>query len=45
MKLALLGLMFAVASAAIGDELVRVGSKRFTESCILGEIIAQSVPD
>ena len=34
----------AAASAAAGDELLRVGSKRFTESYILGEIIAQSVP-
>ena len=44
MKLVLLGLLFAAASAAAGDELLRVGSKRFTESYILGEIIAQSVP-
>ncbi|MBE0624176.1 MAG: ABC transporter permease subunit [Burkholderiales bacterium] len=28
----------------MGDEIMRVGSKRFTESYILGEIIAQSVP-
>jgi osmoprotectant transport system permease protein len=37
-------LLLAAASAAIGDEELRVGSKRFTESYILGEIIAQSVP-
>jgi osmoprotectant transport system permease protein len=43
-KLVLLGLLFAAASAAAGDEPLRVGSKRFTESYILGEIIAQSVP-
>jgi osmoprotectant transport system permease protein len=43
-KAVLLGLLFAAASAAAGDELLRVGSKRFTESYILGEIIAQSVP-
>ena len=44
MKAVLLGLLLAAASAAAGDELLRVGSKRFTESYILGEIIAQSVP-
>ena len=44
MKLVLLGLLLAAASAAAGDEVLRVGSKRFTESYILGEIIAQSVP-
>jgi osmoprotectant transport system permease protein len=43
-KLVLLGVLLAAASAAAGDELLRVGSKRFTESYILGEIIAQSVP-
>jgi osmoprotectant transport system permease protein len=37
-------LLLAAASAAMGDEVLRVGSKRFTESYILGEIIAQSVP-
>jgi osmoprotectant transport system permease protein len=37
-------LLIAVAGAAQGDEVLRVGSKRFTESYILGEIIAQSVP-
>ncbi len=44
MKAVLLGLLLVAASAAAGDELLRVGSKRFTESYILGEIIAQSVP-
>ena len=44
MKLVLLGLLFAAAGAVHGDEVLRVGSKRFTESYILGEIIAQSVP-
>ncbi|MGP1680142.1 MAG: ABC transporter permease/substrate-binding protein [Burkholderiales bacterium] len=44
MKLVLFGLLLAVASGATGDEILRVGSKRFTESYILGEIIAQSVP-
>lgn len=44
MKLVLLGMLLAAAGAAAGDEVVRVGSKRFTESYILGEIIAQSVP-
>jgi len=43
-KRVLLGLLLAVSGAALGDEPVRVGSKRFTESYILGEIIAQSVP-
>jgi osmoprotectant transport system permease protein len=43
-KAVLLGLLLAAASAAMGDEVLRVGSKRFTESYILGEIIAQSVP-
>ena len=44
MKAVLLGLLLAAASAAMGDEVLRVGSKRFTESYILGEIITQSVP-
>ncbi len=44
MRLVLLVLLLAAASAAAGDEVLRVGSKRFTESYILGEIIAQSVP-
>ena len=44
MKALLLGLLLAVANTAMGDEVLRVGSKRFTESYILGEIIAQSVP-
>jgi len=43
-KLVLFGLLFTAAGAAMGDEVLRVGSKRFTESYILGEIIAQSVP-
>jgi osmoprotectant transport system permease protein len=43
-KAVLLGLLLAAAGAAMGDEALRVGSKRFTESYILGEIIAQSVP-
>ena len=41
----LLVLLLAAAGAAHGDEVLRVGSKRFTESYILGEIIARSVPD
>lgn len=44
MKLVLLGLLLAAAGAVHADEGLRVGSKRFTESYILGEIIAQSVP-
>ena len=44
MKLVLLGMLLVAAGAAAGDEVLRVGSKRFTESYILGEIIAQSVP-
>lgn len=40
----LLGLLLVAASAAAADGQLRVGSKRFTESYILGEIIAQSVP-
>lgn len=44
MKTILLGLLLAAASAAAGEEMLRVGSKRFTESYILGEIVAQSVP-
>jgi len=43
-KTVLLALLFAAASATAGDEVLRIGSKRFTESYILGEIIAQSVP-
>ena len=43
MKHILLGLLLVVASAAMGDEVLRVGSKRFTESYILGEIVVQSV--
>ncbi len=44
MKRVLAGLLIAAAGAAHGDDVLRVGSKRFTESYILGEIIAQSVP-
>ena len=44
MKLVLALLLLAAAGAAQGGEVLRVGSKRFTESYILGEIIAQSVP-
>ena len=44
MKAVLLGLLLVAASAAAADGQLRVGSKRFTESYILGEIIAQSVP-
>ena len=44
MKAVLLGVLLAAASAAMGDEVLRIGSKRFTESYILGEIIAQSAP-
>jgi osmoprotectant transport system permease protein len=40
----LLALLLAGAGVAQGGEPLRVGSKRFTESYILGEIIAQSVP-
>jgi osmoprotectant transport system permease protein len=43
-KRILLALLLAAAGAAQGDEVLRVGSKRFTESYILGEILAQSVP-
>lgn len=41
MRAALLGLLL-VASAACGAEGLKVGSKRFTESYILGEIVAQT---
>jgi len=44
LRLALLALLLAAVAAAHGGEVLRVGSKRFTESYILGEIIAQSVP-
>ncbi len=44
MRLVLLGLLLAAAGATAGEDPLRVGSKRFTESYILGEIIAQSVP-
>ena len=44
MKAVLLTVLLTAASLVQGDELLRVGSKRFTESYILGEIIAQSVP-
>ena len=37
-----LGLIFSVSAS--GEDVLRVGSKRFTESYILGEIIVQSVP-
>ena len=40
----MLALLLAAAGMAQGGDLLRVGSKRFTESYILGEIIAQSVP-
>ena len=43
MKALLLVLLLAAAGAAQGEEPLRVGSKRFTESYILGEIVAQSV--
>jgi len=43
-KLLLVVLLLATAGAAHSEEVLRVGSKRFTESYILGEIIAQSVP-
>jgi osmoprotectant transport system permease protein len=42
-KAVLFALLLA-AGAAQGDEALRVGSKRFTESYILGEIITRSVP-
>ncbi len=38
----LLAFLFAAATLASGAEPLRVGSKRFTESYILGEILAQS---
>jgi osmoprotectant transport system permease protein len=44
MKALWLVLLLAAASSATADALLRVGSKRFTESYILGEILAQSVP-
>ena len=44
MKALALLLLLSVAGAAAGEGVLRVGSKRFTESYILGEIIAQSVP-
>ncbi len=37
-------LLLAAAGTAAGEDVLRVGSKRFTESYILGEIITQSVP-
>jgi osmoprotectant transport system permease protein len=40
----LLALLLAAAGAAHSEEVLHVGSKRFTESYILGEIITQSVP-
>jgi len=43
-KALLLCLLLALANTAMGEGTLRVGSKRFTESYILGEIIAQSVP-
>jgi osmoprotectant transport system permease protein len=39
----LAGLLFLLAAPAWGEPVVNVGSKRFTESYILGEIITQSV--
>ncbi|MHB8667887.1 MAG: ABC transporter permease/substrate-binding protein [Burkholderiales bacterium] len=44
MRALLLGVLLAAAGAAHADDVLRVGSKRFTESYILGEIIAQCVP-
>lgn len=44
MKALLLALLLAAAGTAQGDEVLHVGSKRFTESYILGEIITRSVP-
>ena len=44
MKALLFGLLLVAAGAALANDMLRVGSKRFTESYILGEIIAQSVP-
>jgi osmoprotectant transport system permease protein len=43
-KTLVLGLLLLAAGSAAGADVLRVGSKRFTESYILGEIIAQSVP-
>jgi osmoprotectant transport system permease protein len=43
-KALLLALLLAAAGAAHSEEVLHVGSKRFTESYILGEIITQSVP-
>ncbi len=39
---AVLACLLVVAGAAHGEETLRVGSKRFTESYILGEILVQS---
>ena len=43
MKRAVAALLLLAAGAAPGEESLRVGSKRFTESYILGEIVAQTV--
>ena len=44
MKRMLLAVLLLVPFHAPADEMLKVGSKRFTESYILGEIITQSVP-
>ena len=44
MKSLLFCVLIAVSAAALGEPVLHVGSKRFTESYILGEIITQSVP-
>ncbi len=44
MRALLYGLLLLVFGSAQAEDAVRVGSKRFTESYILGEIIAQSIP-
>jgi osmoprotectant transport system substrate-binding protein/osmoprotectant transport system permease protein len=43
LRVVLLALLLVAAGAAHSDDTLRVGSKRFTESYILGEIIALSV--
>ena len=43
MRRAALALLLCAATAALGAEALRVGSKRFTESYILGEVVARAV--
>lgn len=42
MKWLVLGVLVAVAAAAQAEERLRIGSKRFTESYILGEVLARA---